>query len=223
MIKGIITEDKKKNNGRRKTSLKTNNWSTRTQLNTRLNCLHILIIFLHVDLDRTRWRLFQKRVACTKLDIYFLFITMSGSIPLLVGYIYYYERLDTSAGGLYLLLWVARYLCWWAIFITISGSIPLLVGYIYYYQWLDTSAGGLCLLLSVARYLCWWAICPRGYHRSSHQCIGYGLLDIFDYLQFLNNLIISIARVLLHQAYVTLSDIDYPGYSRTLIEFCTNP
>ena len=115
MTKGIITEDKKKNNGQRKTSLKTNDWSTRTQLNTGLNCLHILIIFLHVDLDRTRWRLFQKRVACTKLDIYFLFITISGSIPLLVGYIYYYQWLDTSAGGLYLLLSVARYLCWWAI------------------------------------------------------------------------------------------------------------
>jgi len=68
---------------------------------------------------------------------------MRGSIPLLVGYIYYYEWLDTSAGGLYLLLSVAQYLCWWAIFITISGSIPLLVGYVYYYQWLDTSAGGL--------------------------------------------------------------------------------
>ena len=151
MTKGIITEDKKKNNGQRKTSLKTNDWSTRTQLNTGLNCLHILIIFLHVDLDRTRWRLFQKRVACTKLDIYFLFITISGSIPLLVGYMS--QRL------------------------------------------LSVQSSG----------------------------IGYGLLDIFYYLQFLNNLIISIARVLLLQADVTMSDIDYPGYSRTLIEFCTNP
>jgi hypothetical protein len=80
------------------------------------DCLHILIIFLHVDLDRTRWRLFQKRVACTKLDIYFLFITMSGSIPLLVGYIYYYERLDTSAGGDHCSSFCPRLLFLWSLY-----------------------------------------------------------------------------------------------------------
>ena len=35
--------------------------------------------------DRTWWGLFQQRVVSTKLDLY-VFITITGSIPLLVDY-----------------------------------------------------------------------------------------------------------------------------------------
>jgi hypothetical protein len=41
--------------------------------------------FQSYDYERVRWRLFQKRVVCTNLDIY-VFITITGSIPPLVVY-----------------------------------------------------------------------------------------------------------------------------------------
>jgi hypothetical protein len=114
----------------------------------------------------------------------YVFITITGQIPLLVDYLcfyyyrwtntstggqsifYYYHWANTSAAGLFMFLLpsLGQYLCWWTIyvFITITGAIPLLMDYpcIYYYHWANTSAGGLsmCLLLSMGQYLCWWAI-----------------------------------------------------------------
>jgi hypothetical protein len=44
-----------------------------------------ILDFQSYDYERVRWRLFQKRVVCTNLDIY-VFITITGSIPPLVVY-----------------------------------------------------------------------------------------------------------------------------------------
>jgi len=43
------------------------------------------LTFHSFDFGRTWWWLFQKRGVCTKLEIY-VFITITGSIPLLVYY-----------------------------------------------------------------------------------------------------------------------------------------
>jgi hypothetical protein len=50
-------------------------------------CFYITCIldFQSYDYECVRWRLFQKRVVCTNLDIY-VFITITGSIPPLVVY-----------------------------------------------------------------------------------------------------------------------------------------
>jgi hypothetical protein len=98
----------------------------------------------------------------------YVFITITGLIPLLVDYLclYYYHWANTFAVGLsmFLLPSLGWYLCWWTIsvlllslgiylywwtiyvLITITGPIPLLVDYYYFF------------LLSLDQYLYWWTI-----------------------------------------------------------------
>jgi uncharacterized membrane protein len=156
----------------------------------------------------------------------YVFITITGSIHLLVDY-----------KSTFLLLSLSQYLCWWTIslrfnyynwvntsaegpliyvFITITGSIPLLVDYkstflllslgqyicwwtinlrFYYYHWVNTSTDGpliyvvititgsipllvdyksTFLLLSLGQYLCWWTISLRFhyYHWINTSAVG---------------------------------------------------
>ena len=46
---------------------------------------NFILAFQSFNFKCTRWRLFQKLVVCTKFDIY-VFITITGPIPLLVDY-----------------------------------------------------------------------------------------------------------------------------------------
>ena len=124
-------------------------------------------------------------------------VSITGSIPLLVGY----SSSSVSYTQQSVFLSLGQYLYWWAIrprvYHTPSSQC--------FYHWVNTSTGGLlvfeCIMhpvfsvsitgsipllvdyqssrvsytqqsvfLSLGRYLYWWTISPRGYHTPSSQC-----------------------------------------------------
>ena len=124
-------------------------------------------------------------------------VSITGSIPLLVGY--QSSRVSYTQQSVFLSL--GRYLYWWTIsprgYHTPSSQC--------FYHWVNTSTGGLLVLecimhpvvsvsitglislmvdywsssvsytqqsvfLSLGRYLYWWTISPRVYHTPSSQC-----------------------------------------------------
>jgi hypothetical protein len=65
------------------------------------------------------------------------------------------------------------------------------------------------LLLSLGQYLCSWTISPGGYHLASISVSALkwrSTYICYSNLQFLNNVIFIKTKVLLPQAYVTLTD-----------------
>ena len=69
---------------------------------------------------------------------------------------YYYQQVDTSAGGRL----IPEDTIHPVVSITITGWIPLLVDD--QSQWIPSTQQSV--LQSLGEYLCWWTISPRGYH-----------------------------------------------------------
>ena len=87
---------------------------------------------------------------------------------------YYYQCVDTSAGGLL----VPGCIIIPVVSVSITGSIPLLVDY----QSLAVSSVQQSVFLSLGRYLCWWTISPWVYHQSSSQCFYHWSIHLLvDY------------------------------------------